>query len=67
MANNVIHVEVVGKDGPALQKFYGDIFVRDSELFELLDVARRIFNANLTDTIDMLRLVDTEPAATGGR
>lgn len=26
MANNVIHVEVVGKDGPALQKFYGDIF-----------------------------------------
>jgi ArsR family transcriptional regulator len=41
--------------------------VRDSELFELLDVARRIFNANLTDTIDMLRLVDAEPAATGGR
>jgi hypothetical protein len=26
MANNVIHVEVVGKDGPALQKFYGDVF-----------------------------------------
>ncbi|MFI5255031.1 MAG: VOC family protein [Candidatus Limnocylindrales bacterium] len=26
MGNNVIHVEVVGKDGPALQKFYGDIF-----------------------------------------
>jgi len=39
--------------------------VRDSELFELLDVARRIFNAHLTDTIDMLRLVDAEPAAIG--
>jgi ArsR family transcriptional regulator len=39
--------------------------VRDNELFELLDVARRIFNAHLTDTIDMLRLVDAEPAAIG--
>jgi hypothetical protein len=26
MAAHVIHVEVVGKDGPALQKFYGDVF-----------------------------------------
>jgi hypothetical protein len=26
MASHVIHVEVVGKDGPALQRFYGDIF-----------------------------------------
>jgi DNA-binding transcriptional ArsR family regulator len=34
--------------------------VRDTELFELLDAARRIFNAHLTDTIDMLRLVDAE-------
>ena len=25
MANKVIHVEVVGKDGPALQKFYSDV------------------------------------------
>lgn len=41
--------------------------VRDSELFELLDVARRIFNGHLTDTIDMLRLVDAEPAAIGKR
>jgi DNA-binding transcriptional ArsR family regulator len=38
--------------------------VRDAELFELLDAARRIFNAHLADTIDMLRLVDAEPAAT---
>ncbi len=38
--------------------------VPDPELFELLDVARRIFNAHLSDTIDMLRLVDREaPAA----
>jgi uncharacterized protein len=26
MAATVIHVEVVGKDGPALQRFYGDVF-----------------------------------------
>ena len=26
MAAHVIHVEVVGKDGPALQRFYGDVF-----------------------------------------
>ena len=25
MANKVVHVEVVGKDGPALQKFYSDV------------------------------------------
>jgi DNA-binding transcriptional ArsR family regulator len=36
--------------------------VRNDDLFELLDVARRIFNGSLTDTIDMLRLVDAEPA-----
>jgi ArsR family transcriptional regulator len=34
--------------------------VADAELFELLDVARRIFNAHLADTIDLLRLVDRE-------
>jgi len=34
--------------------------VRDPELFDLLDVARRLFNGNLSDTIDMLRLVDSE-------
>jgi DNA-binding transcriptional ArsR family regulator len=41
--------------------------VRDPELFELLDVSRRIFNGHLSDTIDMLRLVDAEPTdeATG--
>lgn len=37
--------------------------VADAELFELLDVARRIFNAHLTDTIDMLRLVEDETLA----
>jgi len=26
MASHVVHVEVVGKDGPALQRFYGDVF-----------------------------------------
>ena len=39
--------------------------VRDAELFELLDVARRLFNGHLEDTIDMLRLVDAEPVGDG--
>ena len=26
MANKIIHVEVTGKDGAALQKFYSDVF-----------------------------------------
>ena len=26
MAARIVHVEVVGKDGAALQKFYGDVF-----------------------------------------
>jgi len=37
--------------------------VADAELFELLDVARRIFNARLAETIDMLRLVEDEAVA----
>lgn len=39
--------------------------VRDGELFDLLDVARRIINGHLADTIDMLRLVDAEPIGAG--
>ncbi len=34
--------------------------VADAELFELLDVARRIFYAHLSETIDLLRLVEDE-------
>jgi DNA-binding transcriptional ArsR family regulator len=41
--------------------------VADPELFELLDVARRIFNAHLSDTIDLLRLVEGEAVAVGER
>src|SRR5450759_2267795 len=41
--------------------------VRDAGLFELLDAARRIFNAHLADTIDLLRLVDAEPVAVDSR
>jgi uncharacterized protein len=26
MGNKIVHAEVVGKDGPALQKFWGDLF-----------------------------------------
>jgi len=36
--------------------------VRDEALFQLLDVARQVFNAHLTDTIDLLEMVDAEPA-----
>src|SRR3990172_3546964 len=39
--------------------------VPDPELFELLDVARRIFNAHLSDTIDLLRLVEDEGTPVG--
>jgi DNA-binding transcriptional ArsR family regulator len=41
--------------------------VPDPELFELLDVARRIFNVHLNDTIDLLRLVEGETVAAGER
>ena len=41
--------------------------VADVEIFELLDVARRIFNAHLVDTIDMLRLVEDESEVAEGR
>ncbi len=41
--------------------------VPDPELFELLDVARRIFYAHLADTMNMLRLVDSEAIAAGER
>ena len=34
--------------------------VRDPELLQLLDVARRMFDSHLRDTIDLLRLVDNE-------
>jgi ArsR family transcriptional regulator len=34
---------------------------RDPDVYELLAVARRMFNAQLTDTIDLLRLVEAEP------
>jgi DNA-binding transcriptional ArsR family regulator len=40
--------------------------VADAELFELLDVARGIFNAHLSDTIDLLRLVEDEALAAAG-
>jgi ArsR family transcriptional regulator len=41
--------------------------VRDEDLFELLDVAHRIFNGHLAATIDLLRLVDAEPVGAGSR
>lgn len=34
--------------------------VADAELFDLLDVARRIVNAHLSDTSDLLRVVESE-------
>jgi DNA-binding transcriptional ArsR family regulator len=41
--------------------------VRDIDLFDLLDVARRIFNGHLSDTIDLLRLIDSEPIGAAER
>jgi ArsR family transcriptional regulator len=34
--------------------------VADNELFNLLDVARSLFNSHLAGTVDMLRLVEDE-------
>jgi ArsR family transcriptional regulator len=43
--------------------FYG---VRDPKIFELLDVAREIFNAHLSDTQELLKqLADEEEAVVG--
>jgi DNA-binding transcriptional ArsR family regulator len=40
--------------------------VRDPKIFELLDVAREIFNAHLTDTQELLKeLADEEKAVRG--
>jgi len=39
--------------------------VRDSDIFELLDVARGIFNGHLADTIDLLRLIDGDAVGAG--
>jgi len=41
--------------------------VRNAGLFELLDAARRIFNGHLSDTIDLLRLVDAESVEAASR
>jgi DNA-binding transcriptional ArsR family regulator len=38
--------------------------VADDELYEMLDVARRLFNIHLSDTIDLLRLVESETLPT---
>jgi DNA-binding transcriptional ArsR family regulator len=40
--------------------------VPDAELFELLDVARSLFNIHLRQTIDLLRQADLEGTASGG-
>ena len=39
--------------------------VADAELFELLDAARRVLNAHLSGTADLLWLVEREEAAPG--
>jgi Bacterial regulatory protein, arsR family. len=41
--------------------------VADAELFDLLDAARRIFNAHLTESVGLLRLVEQEGASTRAR
>jgi ArsR family transcriptional regulator len=39
--------------------------VPDPQLFELLDVARSLFNVHLRQTIDLLRQADLEGTASG--
>jgi ArsR family transcriptional regulator len=39
--------------------------VADPELYELLDAARRIFFAHLSESAELLRLVEAEAVATG--
>ena len=39
--------------------------VADAELFEMLDVARRMFYVHLSDTADLLRLVEDEAVLAG--
>ena len=41
--------------------------VPDPDLFALLDVARRIVSAHLSDTVDLLRLIEDEAAASAER
>jgi DNA-binding transcriptional ArsR family regulator len=41
--------------------------VADAELFDLLDAARGIFNAHLTESIGLLRLVEEEQAGEARR
>ena len=41
--------------------------VADLELFDLLDAARRIFNAHLSESIGLLRLVEEEQASAARR
>jgi ArsR family transcriptional regulator len=39
--------------------------VGDPDLLELLDVARRIVNDHLSDTVELLRLIDAEAVGAG--
>lgn len=40
--------------------------VADTELFDPLDLARRVVNAHLSDTMDLLRVVEGESSVTQG-
>ena len=60
--------EATGAPGSSVSQQLAIIYsVSDPELFELLDVARRIFYAHLADTVNLLRLVDSETLAAGER
>lgn len=53
-----------GRNVVATQRLGTTIIYRvpDPELFDLLDAARRIFNAHLSDSVELLRLVEEEGA-----
>ena len=59
MANQIVHAEVVGKDGPALQSFYG-------KLFDWKQNTDLPGGYAMTDSADSNIVLGTGPAPDGG-
>ena len=59
MANRIIHAEVVGKDGPALQSFYG-------KLFDWKQNTDLPGGYAMTNSADLNIVLGTGPAPDGG-
>ena len=59
MANKIVHAEVVGRDGPMLQKFYGEVF----DWKQNTDLPG---GYAMTDSADSGIVLGTGPAPDGG-